>query len=90
MPEFTNNMFVGYLILINLVTFFMYGIDKRNAVRHRWRIRVSILLGMAFAGGSAGALAGMYFFHHKTRKVLFKVGVPVMLAVQVWLLMGRI
>ena len=59
----------SYLICINIITIAVYGIDKRSAVRGKWRIRVSTLLGLAAAGGSVGALLGMHLFHHKTRKI---------------------
>ena len=40
-------------------------------------------------GGSAGAWAGMYLFHHKTKHKKFEVGMPQILAAQlaagVWL-----
>ena len=48
----------SYLICINIITIAVYGIDKRSAVRGKWRIRVSTLLGLAAAGGSVGALLG--------------------------------
>ena len=71
-----------YLTGINLVAFFSYGIDKRKAVRGKWRISEAGLLTVALIGGSAGALAGMYFFHHKTKKWKFKIGVPAILVIQ--------
>ena len=70
-----------YLILVNIVAFVAFGVDKRKAVRNKYRISEATLLGLAFAGGSAGALAGMRLFHHKTRKPLFRV-IPVLLASQ--------
>ena len=48
-----------YLAVINVVTFFMYGIDKRKAKRSKWRISEATLLGMAVIGGSIGAWLGM-------------------------------
>lgn len=71
---------------INLITFIMYGADKWKAVHKRWRIPEVVLIGMAFAGGSAGGLLGMYVFHHKTRKPAFRFGVPVILVLQILLL----
>ena len=70
----------SYLICINIITIAVYGIDKRSAVRGKWRIRVSTLLGLA------AALLGMHLFHHKTRKKKFTIGVPLMLAAQILLL----
>ena len=75
-----------YLIGINIITIAVYGIDKRNAVHGKWRIRVSTLLGLAAAGGAAGALLAMHLFHHKTRKKKFTIGVPLMLLAQILLL----
>lgn len=67
---------VIYLILINLLTFFFMGADKRYAIHHAFRIPESFLLGMAFMGGSIGGILGMNFFHHKTKKTKFKIGLP--------------
>ena len=75
-----------YLICINIITIAVYGIDKRNAVHGKWRIRVSTLLTLAAAGGSAGALLAMHLFHHKTKKKKFSIGVPLMLLAQIVLL----
>lgn len=49
-------MLVSNLWLINLLAFLMYGLDKRNARKGRWRIPENTLLGVAFIGGSLGAL----------------------------------
>ena len=75
-----------YLILVNIVALAAFGIDKRKAVRHRYRIPEATLLGLALIGGAAGALAGMHLFHHKTRKPLFRA-IPVLLAAQIVLLL---
>ena len=78
------------LIIINIITFFVYGLDKLKAVNHWWRIPEWVLLGLAAAGGSAGACLGMIVFRHKTLRPLFCLGVPVILivhaivAVYVW------
>jgi len=72
---------IGYLILINIVSFALYGIDKGRAASHQWRISEAKLLLAAWAGGAAGALAGMLVFHHKTRKWKFRILVPAALVV---------
>lgn len=73
---------VWYIVLSNLAAFLAYGIDKKRAREHKWRIPERRLFMLALIGGSAGALAGMYLFRHKTRKPRFVIGVPVILAVQ--------
>ena len=76
-------IFLIYLLLINVITFFTYGIDKWKAKRSKWRIPESTLLIMAVMGGSIGAWLGMKVWHHKTMHKKFKYGVPIILLVQV-------
>ena len=76
-------VFLIYLLIINVITFFTYGIDKWKAKRSKWRIPESTLLMMAVMGGSIGAWLGMKVWHHKTMHKKFKYGVPVIILVQV-------
>ena len=80
-------LLAGWLILINIVTFVVFGLDKLLAKHPRFRQRVpeKNLLLLAVVGGSVGALLGMYLFRHKTLHRVFRVGVPVILAVQLLL-----
>lgn len=71
-----------YLEIINLVSFALFGIDKRRAKRGRWRISETALILSAVLGGGIGALAGMYLFRHKTKKKKFTVGIPVIIGMQ--------
>ena len=73
---------VYYFIGINVLTFLVYGADKWKARRSKWRIPEDTLLWMAIVGGSVGALLGMYLFRHKTQHKKFKIGVPLILLVQ--------
>ena len=75
-------MIVIYLVVINIATFFTFGIDKLKAKRSKWRIREAALLGLAVLGGSVGAWLGMKVWHHKTLHKKFKYGVPAILIVQ--------
>lgn len=77
-----ENILVVYLVFVNIAAFGMYGIDKQKAIRKQWRIPEAQLLAVAAIGGSAGALLGMQFFHHKIRKWKFRLGVPLILAAQ--------
>ena len=72
---------IVYLIIINVIAFFAYGIDKIKAKKGRWRTPESVLLLLAFMGGAAGALAGMHLFRHKTHHKKFTILVPMMLVV---------
>lgn len=75
-------LIIIYLIVINVATFFTYGIDKWKAKKSLWRIRETALLGLAVLGGSVGAWLGMKVWHHKTQHKKFKYGIPVILAAQ--------
>lgn len=71
-----------YSMIINTLALCLMGIDKHRARTRQWRIPERVLFGTALLGGSAGAWAGMYLFHHKTRHWYFVVGMPLILAVQ--------
>ena len=74
--------FFIYLIVINFLTFLIFGIDKRKARRGKWRIPEGTLIWMSIIGGSIGALMGMYLFRHKTQKRKFNLGIPAILLAQ--------
>lgn len=71
-----------YLAVVNVAAFALYGIDKYKAKAGAWRIPEKTLLGIAVLGGSVGAIAGMKYFHHKTKHWYFRYGLPALLAVQ--------
>ena len=77
------NIILGYLLAVNIATFFLYGIDKYKARKGRWRISEATLLMMAFIGGSIGAWSGMRLWHHKTMHKKFKYGIPIIIILQV-------
>ena len=68
--------FLVYLAVINIAAFVMYGIDKRKAEKHQWRIPEARLIMMAVCGGGAGAALGMKVFRHKTKHLKFTILVP--------------
>ena len=73
-------------MIMNILAFCLMGIDKHRARTRQWRIPERVLFGAALLGGSAGAWAGMYLFHHKTRHWYFVVGVPLIFVIQAALL----
>lgn len=74
------------ILLINIVAFIMYGIDKQRAIRNKWRIKEATLIGMAFCFGGAGAFLGMQIFRHKTKHIKFVILVPVALFLEIIIL----
>lgn len=83
-----------YLLIINIISFLVYGFDKLAAIEGMSRIRIVTLLGLAFAGGSIGAIIAMYLFNHKTSKDYFAVGIPMIIVTQLvvlfFLMNGRL
>jgi uncharacterized membrane protein YsdA (DUF1294 family) len=77
---------IYYLMVINIVTFLVYGIDKIKAKQGSWRISEATLLIFAVIGGSIGALLGMQVWHHKTMHKKFKYGLPLILLGQIALI----
>lgn len=74
-----------YLSVVNLVAFLAFGRDKRLAQQGLRRIPEARLLLWAALGGALGAWLGMRRFHHKTRKPLFRILVPLLLLLHIGL-----
>lgn len=72
-----------WLAVINLLTFIVYGADKRRARRGKWRVPEKTLFLLPLLGGSIGALLGMRVFHHKTKHWYFVWGIPTILLAQI-------
>lgn len=77
-----HQMFAIYIVLLNSITFAVFAIDKVRARKGKARIRIVVLLGLAFAGGSIGGLLAMYLFRHKTQQNYFTAGIPLMMVTQ--------
>ena len=80
-------IFLLYSGIVSLITFVIYGIDKaraqvRDPAKKKMRIPERVLIGLAYAGGAVGAAIGMFVFHHKIRKTVFRINVPT--AVILW------
>ena len=74
--------FIYYWMIINIVAFFLMGIDKKKARTGAWRIPEKTLFLSAILGGSIGSICGMQLFRHKTKHKSFVIGMPAILAVQ--------
>ena len=73
---------LGYLAAVNALSFALMGIDKRRARNALRRIPERTLFLAAAVGGSAGAILGMWSFHHKTKHRYFVYGMPLILLAQ--------
>jgi uncharacterized membrane protein YsdA (DUF1294 family) len=77
-------MFYG-IAVISIITFIIFGIDKRKAVKHQRRIPESTLLSLTFLGGTIGALLGMLVFRHKISKRSFLLKFSGIVVIQIML-----
>ena len=73
----------GYFIFMNILGFFLMGLDKHKAKKKVWRIPEATLFTTALFGGSLGTTLGIFLFHHKTRHWYFVYGMPLILLVQI-------
>ena len=74
---------IAWLVIINLIAFAIFGIDKKRAKKGQWRIPEKTLFLSAILGGSIGAILGMYIFRHKTKHWYFQIGIPAILIAQI-------
>lgn len=78
---------IAIFITLNVLAYVIMHKDKHNARNGKRRISEASLLTVAAIGGSVGMLISMYVLHHKTRKLKFTLGVPVILILQVLLIL---
>ena len=77
-----------YLLIINIITFIIYGIDKYKSIKHKYRISENTLIILSIIGGPIGAFFGMITFHHKTQKKKFIILIPLLLIIWVYILIN--
>ncbi|MBQ6836787.1 MAG: DUF1294 domain-containing protein [Clostridia bacterium] len=85
-----DNSILVFLLVMNILAFAMYRLDKYYAMADKWRISEKNLLLVAYLGGSIGAYAAMRIFRHKTKHTKFTLGVPLAIVLHIaiagWLL----
>jgi len=81
--NYNNNeiFLLFYLMIINILSFILFGIDKGKAKRKEWRISEASLLGVSILGGAIGSLIGMVIFKHKLSKKPFYIGIPLIIVI---------
>ena len=76
---------VIYLVIVNIIGFLAMYLDKQKAKKGSWRIQEKTLMMLTALGGGIGTLTGMYVFRHKTKKLKFTIGVPVIIIAEILL-----
>jgi uncharacterized membrane protein YsdA (DUF1294 family) len=77
---------LGAYIVMNIIGLIVMKVDKSRAIKHQYRISENTLWLVAVFGGAVGTTAGMQMFRHKTKHTSFKIGFPLLAAVEVILL----
>ena len=80
---FSVKNIIIYLIIINLIGFYMMWSDKRRSKWGKWRIPEQTLFIVTALGGGIGTITGMYIFRHKTKKLKFTIGLPTILILEI-------
>jgi uncharacterized membrane protein YsdA (DUF1294 family) len=78
----SGHILIIYYLIINILSFIIWGIDKRRARFHYYRIPEKVLFLSAFIGGAGGAFLGMIVLRHKTKHFIFWATVPLLLLIQ--------
>ena len=74
----------AWLIIINIIAFIAYGVDKHKARSKNRRTPEALLIFLALIGGAPGALIGMFVFSHKTKKPKFFITVPLLTIIWIY------
>ena len=82
-----NLLLIPALLVVNMMTYFLYAWDKRQAIHDDWRVPESALLLMGFIGGSPAALFAQRHLRHKNRKTAFQVKFWLLVVVQVFIIL---
>ena len=80
---FTVQNIIIYFIIINIIGFFIMYIDKQKAKKGKWRIPEKTLFIVTALGGGIGTIVGMYAFRHKTQKIAFVIGFPLITILEI-------
>ena len=78
-----TQIIIIYLIIINIIGFLVMGIDKHKAKMGNRRIPENTLFLFTVLGGGIGTISGMYVFRHKTKKLKFTIGMPLILILEI-------
>lgn len=75
--------FYIYIILINIISFFVMSYDKNRAINYERRISERTLFTFALLLGAIGIYAGMYRCRHKTKHLKFTILIPALIIINI-------
>lgn len=74
---------IAYLVIINILAIYATVHDKNSARKHKWRVPESTLLILAAMSGCVVMYATMRIIHHKTKKLKFMLGIPIIFVIEI-------
>ena len=74
---------IGYIIIINIISFFIMLYDKKQAIYHNFRISEKTIFIVSLLLGGIGTYVGMYAFRHKTKHLKFTIGIPIVIILNI-------
>lgn len=74
---------IGYIIIINIISFFIMLYDKKQALYHNFRISEKTIFIVSLLLGGIGTYVGMYVFRHKTKHLKFTIGIPIVIILNI-------
>ncbi|MCM1114756.1 MAG: DUF1294 domain-containing protein [Clostridium sp.] len=74
---------IGYAVIINILAALLAIIDKRRAIKNKWRISEAVLMLIGLLGGAVGEYLTMKAIHHKTKHAKFMIGLPLEIFLQI-------
>ncbi len=77
---------LGFWLIMSLITFIAFAMDKGRAIRNEWRIPEKTLILLSLIGGALGGFLGMQIYRHKTKHMKFKILVPLFLIIHIVLI----
>ena len=77
------NKIIVYIIILNILGYLIMYIDKRRAKKQQWRISEQTIFLITFLGGGIGTRLAMYTFRHKTKKIKFIIGLPLITIIEI-------
>lgn len=69
--NFIKNNYIIYIVGINIISFFIFSIDKYRANNRKYRIRELFFYLISLLGGSTGIIFGIIILKHKISKNSF-------------------
>lgn len=77
---------IAYFVIISIVAVIITCYDKHCAIRDKWRVKERTLLIVSALGGGIAMYVTMQLIRHKTKKLKFMLGIPLMVIAEIFLL----